>query len=112
MLPIDAAPYVLASTISRNLAGGVNLGMGKVAPSKKSPIGYSIVEQRYTKFLLASIYHDMWELIRDDQPIEVCKHSECTNLFVPKRKTREYCSDACRVANDRKRKAEAKNNGQ
>ncbi len=113
MLPIDAAPYVLASTISRNLAGGVILGMGKVTPSKKSPIGYSIAEQRYTNYLLAAIYNDLWELIRNEKPVEICAHSECANIFVPQRKTGEYCSDACKQAAYRKRKAETqKNNGQ
>ncbi len=111
--PIEAASYVLISIVSRNLAGGIILGKGKVVPSKKSPMGYSIVEQRYTNYLLAAIYNDLWELIRDDQPVNVCGYSGCTNIFVPQRKTGEYCSDACRVASNRKRKAQAqKNNGQ
>jgi len=107
MPPLEGAAYILASTISRNLAGGVIIEMGKIAPSKESPIGYAIAEQRCTKYLLAGIFHDLWELITGDQPIKVCAYSACTNFFIPQRRTKDYCSKACNQAAYRERKRTA-----
>jgi hypothetical protein len=102
-LTIEAAAYVLTSVISRNLAGGITIGKGEIKESRKSPIGYAIVEQRYTNYLLAAIYYDLWELITNSQPVEVCAYSECNGLFTPKRKTGKYCSNTCRVADWRRK---------
>lgn len=104
---LDAASYVLASVISRGIAGGITIGKGEVHPSKKSPIGYAITEQRYTDYLLAAIFYDLWELITDSQPVEVCANPNCLLLFTPERKTGEYCGPACRQAAYRERKAKA-----
>ena len=104
---LDAASYVLASVISRGMAGGITIGKGEVHPSKKSPIGYAITEQRYTDYLLAAIFYDLWELITDSQPVEVCANPDCLLLFTPERKTGKYCSDACKQAAYRERKAKA-----
>ncbi len=104
---LDAASYVLASVISRGIAGGITIGKGEVHPSKKSPIGYAITEQRYTDYLLAAIFYDLWELITDSQPVEVCANLNCNILFIPKRNTGQYHNTACRVAAGRERKAKA-----
>lgn len=102
--PLQAAAYVLASTISRRLDGGITIGKGQVLPSKRSLIGYAITEERRTSYLLAAIYHDLWELITGAKAVEVCANTECNRLFAPQRKTKKFCSDTCRVAFNRAQK--------
>jgi len=101
---IEAASYVLVGSISRGLAGGVDLEKGELKPSKRLPIGYSIMEQRSTRYPLAAIYFDLWELVRGDEVVEVCAYSKCSDLFTPQRSTGRFCSPACRVANGRETK--------
>lgn len=100
----EAAAYVLVGSVSRGLAGGTTLGKGELKPSKRLPIGYSIMEQRSTRYPLAAIYFDLWELIRDDEAVEVCAYSKCSDLFTPQRSTGKFCSSTCRVANGRETK--------
>lgn len=97
----EAAAYVLVGSVSRGLAGGITLGKGELKPSKKLPIGFSIVEQRYTHYPLAAIFYDLWELIRADEAVEVCAYSKCSDLFAPQRSTGKFCSPTCRVAHGR-----------
>jgi hypothetical protein len=99
---IEGACYILAGSISRGLAGGISLGMGGIKPSKKFPIGYVIIEERYTHYPLAAVYNELWETVRADEPVEVCLYSRCGELFSPDRSTRKFCSDRCRVAHHRK----------
>lgn len=99
---VDAAAYVLASVISRRLEGGVSIGKGIIRPSAKSPIGYVIMEQWQTPYLLAGIYNALWEITRNMQRLGICKNPECNQLFVAQRKTREFCSPECRVTWNRK----------
>jgi len=102
---IKVAPRIMARAIACSLTGGINISDMNVVPSKGSPIGFTITEQRYTKYLLAAIYFDLWELITNSLPVEICAYSECNKLFTPKRKTAKYCSGACRVAAYRKQKS-------
>lgn len=101
---IEGACSVLVGSISRGLAGGISLGTGGIRPSKKFPIGYVVIEERYTYYPLAAIYNELWETIRADDPVEVCAYSKCGNIFAPQRSTGRFCSGACRTAHNRELK--------
>lgn len=101
---IEEASRVLVGSISRALSGGVFLGKSVLKPDKRTPIGFSFNEQRYTYSPLAAVFYALWELIRGDEPVEVCAYSKCNDIFTPKRSTGKFCSPTCRVYHNRERK--------
>jgi hypothetical protein len=101
---IEGACSILVGSISRGLAGGISLGMGGFRPSKKFPIGYAIIEERYTYSPLAAVYNELWETVRADEPVEVCAYGKCSKLFTPQRSTGKFCSGTCRTAHNRELK--------
>ncbi|MBM7094785.1 hypothetical protein JSY36_03360 [Bacillus sp. H-16] len=65
---LEIGQYTLSKVLASHIAGGVNLGVKDLIrnPSTK---GFKILEQRYTRFLLAAIYYDLWQKINDDKNI-------------------------------------------
>lgn len=106
---IKESSRVLVGSISRALAGGVFLGKSVLKPDKRTPIGFTCVEQRYTHSPLAAVYYGLWELVRGDKSVEVCAYDKCNNLFTPKRSTGKFCSPTCRVLHNRQRKNKPEN---
>lgn len=101
----DLGAYVLARCIQRNLQGGIHVDFNKFVPAKDAVIGFRIVENKVTPYLLAAIYYDLWELITDNRPVFSCK--KC-GLPLERTGRREYCSDACRQAAYRKRNSKTR----
>lgn len=101
----ENAVRILTSILSDQLHMGIFLGIDKVIPAKDSTIGFRLVEQKYTMFLLAAIYYDLWELITENRTVQVC--SSC-GLPMEKSGRKLFCSDACKQKNYRIRKGQKK----
>lgn len=101
---LEIAQYTLAHVIELRISGGINLATGDIIfnPSTK---GFMITEQRYTRYLLAAIYYDLWQTINNSKNIYLCENKNCRLPFV-KSGRKKYCSDACKQEAYRIRLAE------
>lgn len=100
-----AAIAVLSGTLKRILKGGINMDFSKIVPAKNAAIGFRIAETRTTPYLLAAIYYDLWEMITENRPVEVCVHC---GLPLERTGRRKFCDDACKQAAYRNRLAKQK----
>lgn len=90
----EIAQYTIAKVLESNISGGINLGVGDII-SKPSTKGFMIKEKKYTRYLLAAIYYDLWQTINDSKNVYICKNKKCRLPFV-KSGRREHCNDACK----------------
>ncbi|HZH59608.1 MAG TPA: hypothetical protein VEY70_08545 [Metabacillus sp.] len=74
----------------------------------KPPLGFTIKEWKYTPHLIRAIYHDLWNLVSNNEPVHICQNSNCKLPF-KKVKRQKYCSNACKQEAYRIRKASQKN---
>lgn len=83
--------YALSEVLSFHISKGINLGVKKIIynPTLK------IVEQKYTSYLLAAIYYDLWQTINEERNIAICANNNC-GLPFEKNSKRKYCSNACK----------------
>ncbi|MDM5450876.1 hypothetical protein [Peribacillus simplex] len=61
-------------------------------PSTK---GFKITEERYSNYLLAAIYYDLWQTINDSKNVYLCENKNCQLPFV-KSGRKKYCNEACK----------------
>lgn len=101
---LEIAAFVLASVISRNIEGGIRLIYDDIVPAKDAEIGFRITERKYTQYLLAAIYYDLWEMVTEGRPVITC---EFCGKVIEKTGRRKYCDDACKQAAYRERKRQA-----
>lgn len=93
MSPSEIAAFVLSVILGRMLQGGVNIGFESFTKAEDTMPGFRVKEYRYTRFLLAAIYYDLWELVTDDRPVIACSY--CGRV-IEKSGRRKYCDDRCR----------------
>lgn len=74
----------------------------------KPPLGFTIKERKYTPHLIRVIYHDLWNLVSNNEPVHICDNPNCKLPF-KKVKRQKYCSNACKQEAYRIRKAAQKN---
>ena len=91
---LEIGQYTLSKILESRIAGGVNLGTGGLVrnPSTK---GFKVIERRYTHYLLAAIYYDLWQNINDDKNIYICGNKNCGSPFI-KSGRKKYCNEACK----------------
>lgn len=90
MSPSEIAAFVLSAILSRMLQGGINIGFESFTPAEDTIPGFRVKEYRYTRFLLAAIYYDLWEMVTDNRPVIACGF--CGRVF-EKSGRRKYCPD-------------------
>ncbi|KIL72346.1 hypothetical protein [Bacillus badius] len=93
---LEIAQYTIARVLESHISGGINLGVGDLI-SKPSTKGFMIKEKRYSRYLLAAIYYDLWQTINNSKNVYICKNKDCRLPFVRSGR-REHCNDACRQA--------------
>ncbi|GAB6259311.1 hypothetical protein [Peribacillus sp. N1] len=91
---LEIAQYTLSKVLESHISGGINIGVGDLI-SKPSTKGFMITEKRYTRYLLAAIYYDLWQTINNSKNVYICKNKNCRLPFV-KSGRREHCNDACK----------------
>ncbi|MDQ0221367.1 hypothetical protein ELQ35_15585 [Peribacillus cavernae] len=91
---LDIAQYTLAKILELRISGGINLGPGEVI-SNTSTKEFTITEQRYSKYLLAAIYYDLWQTINNSKNVYLCENRNCRFPFV-KSGRKKYCNEACK----------------
>jgi hypothetical protein len=74
----------------------------------KPPLGFTIIEWKYTSHLIRAIYRDLWNLVSNNEPVHICENTNCKLPF-KKVKRQKYCSNACKQEAYRLRKSSAKN---
>lgn len=74
----------------------------------KPPLGFTLKEWKYTPHLIRAIYHDLWTLVSNNEPVHICENPNCKLPF-KKVKRQIYCSNACKQEAYRIRKAAQKN---
>lgn len=90
----DIGKYTLTNLLAFHISGGVNIGIDEIVyDSPKAELIFT--EQRYTSFLLAAIYYDLWQTLKDEKEVSICAYEECKIPFVKYGK-QIYCSSACR----------------
>ena len=91
---LEIGQYTLSKVLAFHISGGIHLGVGDIIrnPSTK---GFKVLEQRYSPYLLAAIYYDLWQKINDDKNIFICGNKSCGLPFIKSRR-KKYCSDACK----------------
>ncbi|WP_371018934.1 hypothetical protein [Pseudalkalibacillus sp. JSM 102089] len=91
---LEIGQYTLSKVLASHISDGIHLGVGDLIrnPSTK---GFKVLEQRYTPYLLAAIYYDLWQKINDDKNIFICGNKSCGLPFIKSRR-KKYCSDACK----------------
>lgn len=97
----ETAFAVLSFNLKNYLAGGINLDFSKIISAKDAVIGFRITETRYTPYMLAAIYYDLWELITNNRQVINCRHC---GLPIEKTGRRDFCNNACKQAWHRKQK--------
>lgn len=105
---LEIGQYTLSKVLELRLKGGVQIGVGDIVrnPLTKS---FKVIENRYTHYLLAAIYYDLWQSINDDRNIYRCANRSCGFPFVKSRR-KKYCSDACKQEAYRNRKKDEEGN--
>lgn len=91
---LEIARYTLAEVLQSHISGGINLEAGDIV-KKPSLKGFKITEQKYTKYLLAAIYYDLWQTINNDKHVYLCENKNCGLPFVKSGRKR-YCNEACK----------------
>lgn len=91
--PPEIAAFVLSVILGRMLRGGINIGFESFTPAKDTVPGFRAKECRYTFFLLAAVYYDLWAMITDSRPVIACGF--CGRV-IESRYGRKYCNDGCR----------------
>ncbi|MDQ0802588.1 hypothetical protein [Priestia megaterium] len=61
----------------------------------KPPLGFTIKEWKYTPHLIRAIYHDLWQVVSNNEPVHICENLNCKLPF-KKVKRQKYCSNACK----------------
>lgn len=89
---------LLIKGITEGFAGGIDIDFSRIEPSKKSPIGYSAIEQKQTKYLLVAIYFDLWQMVSNKEPISFCQNPNCGEIIKKMGKDNRYCNGACKTA--------------
>ncbi|MCY8233899.1 hypothetical protein [Priestia endophytica] len=91
---LEIAQYTLAKVLESHISGGINLSVGDLI-SKPPTKGFMITEKRYTKYLLAAIYYDLWQTINDSKNVYLCENKNCRLPFI-KSGRKKYCNEACK----------------
>lgn len=91
---LDIAQYTVAKVLESRISGGINLGPGEVIPHS-STNEFMITEQRYSRYLLAAIYYDLWQTINNSKNVHLCENKNCRLPFV-KFGRKKYCNEACK----------------
>ncbi|WP_116316306.1 hypothetical protein [Bacillus subtilis] len=91
---LEIAQYTLAKILESRISDGINLATGDLI-SNPSTKGFMITELRYTRYLLAAIYYDLWQTINDSKNIYLCDNENCRLPFV-KSGRKKYCNEACK----------------
>ncbi|TJZ40067.1 hypothetical protein FA002_00410 [Priestia megaterium] len=99
----EIAIRVLVNTLPLYMRGGVHVGYKNLTLSSKSKLGYQITEIKYAENLLAEIYLDIWQMILDDQEVNLCENVRC-GLPIRKFRKAKYCNNACKQEAYRYRK--------
>lgn len=75
----------------------------------KHIFGYETIMSPIARFIFDQLeqYHAGKLVLDKAVPLIVCKRPECGKFVVPKRGTREFCSDSCRTLHRQKTKREA-----
>ncbi|SMQ60886.1 hypothetical protein SAMN05444673_0435 [Bacillus sp. OV166] len=99
---LEIGQYTLSKILESRLKGGIQISVSDIVrnPLTKS---FKVVESRYTQYLLAAIYYDLWQIINDDRNIYKCANKNCGLPFVKTRR-KKYCSAACKQEAYRNRK--------
>lgn len=99
-----AAAGLIAARLRNVLRDCVSLDFAQIKHTDKSATGCLLVEKLTTPYLLAAIYYDLWQLMSESKPIDIC---ECCGLPIVGTHGRKFCSNACRQKTYRQRKKEA-----
>jgi hypothetical protein len=99
---------ILVNQLSNMLKGAIDLSYDTIEDDDKSELGFKMNETRETPFLLAAIYYDLWDTIKNRQTDSDCDY--CGASYTPSKRTAMYCSSACKQAAYRKNKG-VNNNG-
>lgn len=91
---LEIAQYTLAKILESHLSGGINLSVGDLI-SNPTTKGFMITEQRYTGYLLAAVYYDLWQTINDSKNVFLCENKNC-RLPLVKSGRKKYCNEACK----------------
>lgn len=101
---LEIAQYTLAKILESRISNGINIGVEDII-SNPSTKGFMITEQRYTRYLLAAIYYDLWQNINDFKNVYICANKSCRLPFI-KSGRKKYCDEACKQEAYRIRLAE------
>ncbi len=101
---LEIAQYTLAKVLESHISGGINLGVGDLI-SKPSTKGFMITEKRYSRYLIAAVYYDLWQTINNSKNVYICENKNCRLPFVRSGR-RLHCNDACKMEAYRIRLAE------
>ncbi len=91
---LEIAQYTLAKILESRISDGINLGTGDLI-SNPSTKGFMITERRYTRYLLAAIYYELWQTINDSKNVYLCENKNC-RLPLVKFGRKKYCNEACK----------------
>ncbi|PFO04669.1 hypothetical protein COJ85_11600 [Bacillus sp. AFS076308] len=91
---LQIAQYTLAKVLESHITEGINLGVGHLI-TKPSTKGFMITEERYSKYLLAAIYYDLWQTINNSKNVYICENKNCRLPFVRSGR-RKHCNDSCK----------------
>ncbi|MDQ0880965.1 hypothetical protein [Peribacillus sp. V2I11] len=91
---LEIAQYTLAKILESHLSDGINLSVGDLI-SNPTTKGFMITEQRYTRYLLAAVYYDLWQTINDSKNVFLCENKNC-RLPLVKYGRKKYCNEACK----------------
>lgn len=97
-ITLQSAFEVLASSVSFVLQGAIDIDYTTI-PDKKARLGFRVIEQPSTKYLLAAMYYYIWQMTTHTKNVMTC--AVCGGIF-EKSGRRKWCSDACRQAAHRK----------
>ncbi len=103
---LEIGQYTLSKVLESRIAGGIQIGVGDIVRNSLTK-SFKVIERRYTHYLLAAIYYDLWQNINNDRNIYKCANRSCGLPFV-KSKRKKYCSDACKQEAYRSRKRQEK----
>lgn len=106
---LDIARYTLAKILESRISGGINLEPGEVISDTLTK-DFKISEQRYSRYLLAAIYYDLWQTINNSKNVYLCENKNCRLPFV-KSGRKKYCNEACKQEAYRIRIDEKKQKG-
>lgn len=93
MSPLEITAFVLSVTLGRMLQGGISIGFDSLTLAGDTVPGFRVKEYRYTNFLLAAVYYDLWEMITDNRPVISCGF--CGRI-IEKVGRRKYCNNRCK----------------